>query len=226
MSTPLRAIFFDVGNTLLFPNRAVILSALYERGTVPTIEQWHAIERRTKKEFDTMMEREGHADHSFWFLFYSHLVDELRIQDDAIRDALVAATRVSANWGDMRPGTRDVLKRLGRTYRLAVISNADGKIAALLARNGIADCFETITDSGIIGHEKPHPAIFEVALRNLGVPAGESLYVGDVHSVDYLGATRAGMQAILFDVAGAYSDDGLPRVAALEELELHLGSSA
>jgi HAD superfamily hydrolase (TIGR01509 family) len=226
MSTPLRAIFFDVGNTLLFPNRAVILSALYERGTVPTIEQWHAIERRTKKEFDTMMEREGHADHSFWFLFYSHLVDELRIQDDAIRDALVAATRVSANWGDMRPGTRDVLKRLGRTYRLAVISNADGKIAALLARNGIADCFETITDSGIIGHAKPHPAIFEVALRNLGVPAGESLYVGDVHSVDYLGATRAGMQAILFDVAGAYSDDGLPRVAALEELELHLESSA
>ena len=29
----------------------------------------------------------------------------------------------------------------------------------------------------------------------------ESLYVGDVYSVDYLGATGAGMKAILMDVA-------------------------
>ncbi len=47
----------------------------------------------------------------------------------------------------------------------------------------------------------------------------ESLYVGDVYSVDYLGATRAGLQAILFDVAGAYSNNGLKRVESLEELE-------
>jgi hypothetical protein len=37
--------------------------------------------------------------------------------------------------------------------------------------------------------------------------------------VDYLGATRFGMQAVLFDVAGAYKDDGLPRVESLEQLE-------
>ncbi len=226
MFPDLKAIFFDVGNTLLFPDWFVILAPLYQRNIVPTIEQWHAIERRTKKEFDAMMEREGHADHSFWFLFYSHLVDELQINDDAIRDSLVAATRVSANWGNVRPGTRDILQRLGRRYRVAVISNADGKIDAVLARNGIVDCFETITDSGIVGHEKPHPVIFEAALRGLGVAANESLYVGDVHSVDYLGATLVGMQAILFDVAGAYRDAGLPRVASLEELELWLTKEA
>jgi len=218
----LNAVFFDVGNTLLFPDQSIILAPLYQRSIVPTIEQWHAIERRTKKEFDAVMESAGHADHSYWFLFYSHLVDELRIMDDTIRDSLVAATRVSANWGDARPETRDILKRLGRRYRLAVISNADGKIDAVLARNGIADCFETTTDSGLVGYEKPHPAIFEAALRSLSVTANESLYVGDVHSVDYLGATRAGMQAILFDVAGVYSDDDLPCVASLEELELRL----
>jgi len=49
-----------------------------------------------------------------------------------------------------------------------------------------------------------------------------SLYVGDVYSVDYLGATAAGMQAVLFDVAGAYRDSGLPRVESLEELEAML----
>jgi FMN phosphatase YigB (HAD superfamily) len=42
--------------------------------------------------------------------------------------------------------------------------------------------------------------------------------VGDVYSVDYVGATRAGMQAILFDVSGTYRESGLPRVESLEEL--------
>lgn len=222
MTVPLKAIFFDVGNTLLFPDRPVILAPLYQRGIVPTIDQWHAIERRTKKEFDDLLEHHGHADHSFWYLFYSHLLDDLQIKDDSIRDALVSATRISANWSGLRAGTRDALQRLATLHRMAVISNADGKIADLLAHNGIADCFESITDSGLVGYEKPHPAIFEAALRSLGVSADSSLYVGDVYSVDYLGATRAGMKAILFDVAGVYRGDAFPRVASLEELELHL----
>jgi FMN phosphatase YigB (HAD superfamily) len=46
----------------------------------------------------------------------------------------------------------------------------------------------------------------------------ESLYVGDVYSVDYVGATQAGMQAVLFDVAGTYREEGLPRVESLQEL--------
>jgi putative hydrolase of the HAD superfamily len=88
-----------------------------------------------------------------------------------------------------------------------------------LERCGIADCFRTITDSGLVGYEKPHPAIFEVALRGMGVAPEQSLYVGDMYSVDYAGATGAGMQAILFDVPGAYRGSGLPRVESLEELE-------
>jgi len=40
--------------------------------------------------------------------------------------------------------------------------------------------------------------------------AEESLYVGDVYSVDYIGATNAGMRAVLFDVTGAYRDGTNP----------------
>jgi FMN phosphatase YigB (HAD superfamily) len=50
----------------------------------------------------------------------------------------------------------------------------------------------------------------------------ESVYVGDVYSVDYLGARNAGMDAVLFDIAGAYCDRGLPRVESLEQLEAWL----
>jgi HAD superfamily hydrolase (TIGR01509 family) len=222
MPAPLKAIFFDVGNTLLFPDRSHILAPLHQRKLTPTPEQWHAIERKTKKEFDEILKHDGRSDHSFWYLFYWHLLEELGVHDDALRNALVDATRISANWRDICPGTRETLLRLRRRYPLAVISNADGKIDDVLTRCGIADCFAAITDSGLVGYEKPHPAIFEAALRGMDATAEQSLYVGDMYSVDYLGATRAGMRAVLFDVSGAYRESGLPRVESLEELEQKL----
>ncbi len=222
MPVPLKTIFFDVGNTLLFPDREHILAPLRQRNLNPSLEQWHAIERKTKKEFDDILQHDGKADHSFWYLFYSSLLAELGVHDDALRDVLLNATRVSANWCDIRPGTRETLQRLGQRYPLGVISNADGKIADVLERCGIADCFQEIIDSGVVGYEKPHPAIFQSALRQMHVSAEHGLYVGDVYSVDYLGAVGAGMQAILFDVAGTYRESGLPRVESLEELERKL----
>ena len=179
MPAPLKAIFFDVGNTLLFPDRPHILAPLYQQKLTPSLDLWHAIERKTKKEFDEIIKHDGRSDHSFWYLFYSHLLEELGVHDDALRDALVDATRISANWRDIRPGTRETLLRLRRRYPLAVISNADGKIGDVLTRCGIADCFAAITDSGLVGYEKPHPAIFEGALRGMDVAPEQSVYVGD-----------------------------------------------
>jgi FMN phosphatase YigB (HAD superfamily) len=66
--------------------------------------------------------------------------------------------------------------------------------------------------------------IFEAALNSLKVAASESLYTGDVYSVDYVGSTNAGMQCVLFDVSGAYRDKGLPRVESIEELESMLAA--
>ena len=218
----IKTVFFDIGNTLLFPTRPVILKSLYQRNLVPTLEQWHAIERGTKKKFDEIMQH-GAADHGFWFMFYTQLLAELGITDEVLRDELVDATRISSNWCDIRPGTREILQQIGTRYPLAVISNADGKIAAVLERCGIADCFASITDSGIVRCEKPAAAIFHAALRSMNAKAEESLYVGDVYSVDYLGATRVGMQAMLFDVAGAYRELAMPQVQSLEELQTRLG---
>src|SRR6266849_4876081 len=216
---PLKALFLDVGNTLLFPDREEMLRPLHERGAFPSEDLLQEIERRTKREFDSLLESNSAVDHGFWQIYYSHLLDQLGTPDETICHDLVTRTRISANWCDIRPATREALLRLAEKYRLGVISNADGKIAEVLDRSGIAECFETITDSGIVGKEKPHPAIFEAAVRSLGVTPQESLYTGDVYSVDYLGATRVGMQAVLFDVVGAYKDNGLPRVESLEQLE-------
>jgi HAD superfamily hydrolase (TIGR01509 family) len=215
-----RFIFFDVGNTLLFPNRARMLAPL-PSDRHPTLTQWQALERRTKDEFDRGMIA-GKADHSFWWTFHTYLLEYLGSSDHQVRDALVENTRNSANWDQVLPGTRDALERIRKQFAIAVISNADGRIDAVLERCGIADCFASITDSGIVGHEKPHPVIFEAALRAMNAEPAESLYVGDVYSVDYVGATGAGMQAVLFDVAGAYRERKFPRVESLAELEAWL----
>lgn len=212
-----RYIFFDVGNTLLFPNRARILSPLPAEKH-PTLQAWQALERQTKSEFDQGLIT-GRIDHGFWWTFHTHLLNELGSFNEAVRDELVANTQSSANWDQILPGTREALVRIKQRYEIAVISNADGKIDAVLRRRGICDCFTCITDSGNVGHEKPHPAIFAAALKEMKADPAESLYVGDVYSVDYVGARNAGMQAVLFDVAGAYREQEHPRVESLTELE-------
>jgi HAD superfamily hydrolase (TIGR01509 family) len=215
-----RTIFFDVGNTLLFPNRREILSPL-SVNLQPTLSQWQALERKTKNEFDRGMQG-GRIDHSFWWTFHTYLLQEANAFNEELREQLVKNTQFSANWDQILPGTRESLERIGARHGIAVISNADGKIEAVLRRCGIFDCFQSVTDSGIVGEEKPNPAIFHAALAQMKAQPAESLYVGDVYSVDYVGARNAGMDAILFDVAGTYRDRNLPRVESLEELEIWL----
>src|SRR5208282_651996 len=238
-----RVIFFDVGNTLLFPNRSRILAPIPEH-LRPTLAHWQALERRTKTEFDQGVQS-GFVDHGFWWMFHDHLLDGLALDQinldgmgksadkrQALLQALVANTQNSANWDQILPGTREALGRIARSFRIAVISNADGTIQQVLSRCNIADCFESITDSGIVGVEKPRREIFEAALQSMNAPADESLYVGDFYSVDFLGAREAGMQAVLLDISGAYRDlaNGshsqagreLPRVESLAQLEIWL----
>jgi HAD superfamily hydrolase (TIGR01509 family) len=215
-----RFIFFDVGNTLLFPNRARMLEPL-PKDRHPTLETWQALERRTKWEFDQGL-MEGKVDRGFWWTFHTYLLQEVNALDEGVRTMLVENTQNSANWDQILPGTRDALERLRQEYAIAVISNADGKIDIVLRRCGIADCFASITDSGKVGYEKPHSAIFEAALRDMKAEASESLYVGDVYSVDYVGALKSGMQPVLFDVAGAYREREFPRVESLAGLEIWL----
>jgi FMN phosphatase YigB (HAD superfamily) len=52
--------------------------------------------------------------------------------------------------------------------------------------------------------EKPDPAIFALALERLGAPPDTAMYVGDVFSIDVLGARRAGLDAVLIDTLGRY----------------------
>jgi len=218
MASKVKAVFFDVGNTLLFPNRGRIHAPLAALGLAPDAVHLRALEQRIKNEFDALMTADGSHDHSFCWMYYTQLFADLGIKDDTLRDDLVNTIRNSANWDQIFAGTCDYLNVIATQYQIAVISNADGKIDEVLKRCEIAHCFLSITDSGLVGYEKPHPEIFRQALKTLNVKPEESLYVGDMYSVDYLGATAAGMQAVLMDIPGAYVDKKVPRVESLSEL--------
>ncbi|MCB9450534.1 MAG: HAD family hydrolase [Anaerolineaceae bacterium] len=55
------------------------------------------------------------------------------------------------------------------------------------------DCRLSAAD---IGYLKPHPAIFEAALRCLGVTVDEAVFVGDSLSADIVGAQGVGLAAV------------------------------
>ncbi len=218
---PLEAVFFDVGSTLVFPNLEVTLAPLLERGVRPEQAQLFAAERRAKREMDALMMQAGRVDQQYWETYYRCVLEDLAI-DDAALPALVSAARTSANWTRVLPGTRATIEELGRRYKLGVISNSDGRVAELLGKCGLGGCFTRITDSGAVGHEKPDARIFQAALDSLGVTAEKSVYIGDIYSIDYLGARNAELHAVLMDVCGAYSNTATPRVESLEELAASL----
>jgi len=103
------------------------------------------------------------------------------------------------------PEVPGVLRRLReRGLRLAIVSNWDSRLPALLERVGLSPWFDTIVVSGIEGVEKPAAEIFLRAAERLGVAPAACMHVGDSPLDDYRGAQSAGMQAILVDRGDAF----------------------
>jgi HAD superfamily hydrolase (TIGR01549 family) len=77
-----------------------------------------------------------------------------------------------------------------------------------------------------MGVFKPEQAIFELALAQAGVAAGQALFVGDTPVSDIQGARDAGLQAALMDPCATWADielDEVPRLQRLGELLPLLG---
>jgi putative hydrolase of the HAD superfamily len=48
-----------------------------------------------------------------------------------------------------------------------------------------------------VGYLKPHPLIFQTALRCVGTQPDETVFVGDDPEADIVGAHKAGLRAVL-----------------------------
>jgi len=125
------------------------------------------------------------------------------------------------------PEVKGVLARLrGEGYKRGVISNWSWNLRERCRQVGIADDFDHITGSAYAGCQKPHPCIFRQALAALKVAPERAIHVGDDYAADVVGATNAGLTAVLVDREGRRQDDDLAChvIRNLEELFPILGS--
>lgn len=89
-----------------------------------------------------------------------------------------------------------VLETLHGHVRLFVVSNFDRRLHSILHGLGIAKCFEGVILSSEVGASKPHPRMFEAALKASDVPPLRCLHAGDEEKADVLGARAAGIPAM------------------------------
>ena len=229
MSTPVRAIFMDAGNTLLFPQVEKLAQELEAAGFPMRPEYFHQAEREGKKKLDEVLWpqiREGRvprtSNHVYWQYYLAALTELLDGPAEtraAAIERVIAGFRDIHTWSKVFPDTVPVLKKLKAAgYYLAVISNSDGSVEGELQRAGLGEYLEFVIDSSVVGVEKPHPEIFQMALERSGIKPDEAVYVGDTYPTDIGGAELAGLRGILIDWVGAYPEATCPRITSLSGL--------
>jgi len=216
------AILFDAGHTLVFIDPDRTRQIYRESGIEVSREAFLTAESQARGILTGLVQAgsEG-TERELWHQYFVSLMEASGVPEDqldavgrGIRDAHTQAHL----WTGVDPRTPPALEALvGQGFRLAVISNADGRMEDALVRAGLRDHFEFVIDSDLVGVAKPDPEIFLAGARTLGLPPEDCLYVGDLYPVDVVGARAAGMSAVLLDPLDAL-DYPVDRVAAVADL--------
>jgi putative hydrolase of the HAD superfamily len=86
--------------------------------------------------------------------------------------------------------------------QIGLISNSHRCLDAFQEHFDLNGLIDVAVSSSQHGFMKPHPSIFEAALEQAGVTAGEAAMVGDSLKADIEGAIAAGMRGILLRRSG------------------------
>lgn len=213
--SPIRAVTFDVGGTLIevWPSVGHIYAEVATRHgakglSARLLDRKFAAAWRAAKQF--RHSRSGWAglvDATFRGL-------TARPPSETFFDELYACFAAPEAWRVFE----DVVPTLGtlaaRGLKLGLISNWDERLRPLLEQLKLADYFEVIVVSCEVRASKPSRTIFRHAVRKLGLPAGAVLHVGDSLSMDVRGARAAGLSALLLK-RGA----GVARVGQIRSLQ-------
>jgi HAD superfamily hydrolase (TIGR01509 family) len=92
--------------------------------------------------------------------------------------------------------SREILTALRTRFKIGVVSNFYGNLDRILAEAGFGELVDALADSSRLGIFKPDPGIFQAALDQLGVAAGEAVMVGDSLDKDCVPARRLGCSTV------------------------------
>jgi glucose-1-phosphatase len=188
LSPKLRAIIFDIGRVLIRVDVARATSGLAEGLSLSPEEVWSALEKDPRwKDW-----QEGRISPRDWHLHVSKRFGS-KLNFEQFAEVWNRAL-------DPTPIHEDAfLEKLGKRYRLAVVSNTDALHLAHMEKTyKFFGLFPVRIYSCRVGTCKPNPLIYKEALLACKVRAQEAVYVDDVAGYAQA-AERLGMQAIVFE---------------------------
>jgi REG-2-like HAD superfamily hydrolase len=228
---PLRAVFLDIGETVMRPNpswEAVYAIAFREFGVDVDIGELQAALRRAYHHGGWGMDAgfDPNEETSFrrTIEIDAAAIAELGLDPmpEAFYRRLAELFMVTSHW-HIFPDAYPALTALQeRGLIVGAVSNWVWNLPELLHALDLVGHFDFIAASSRIGFEKPHRRIFEWALEEAAVEPAEAIHVGDHIDADILGAASVGIQGVLIDRAHRYRPeevpDGTPVISSLDEL--------
>jgi putative hydrolase of the HAD superfamily len=226
-----KAVFFDVGDTLLTIPAARIILREYLAGHELHRDEEAIGELFTEsfrlfyygKPLDAFEACSPESDRAFWMKLYRYILEKLGVQEERWTEEkihecchelydLFTSPQHYALFEDVLE-CLEGMKQKG--LRLGVISNFAPTLASILEDKGIREYFDPVIVSTEVGLEKPDPAIFTLALEKAGLSAHEVLYVGDHERNDIWAPAQIGMDAVRIKRYEYMTGDG---IASLKEL--------
>jgi 2-haloalkanoic acid dehalogenase type II len=162
------------------------------------------------------MERE-----EYWLQWDALVLKHLGILDNSELVKIVQSKWVHFDDASLYPEVRDVLSELkARGLKIGLISNIyEEGINTCLQKAGLEKTtFDIVVGVDAVGNMKPNPDIFTYALKKLKVKPEEAMFVGDDVELDYKGAKKVGMYALLIDRTEKQKQSGLRTIRNLKEI--------
>ena len=224
-----KAVFFDVGGTLLKVDPSVgNVYATYARpfGFIGSSDE---LDRLFQKEWNksggiaSLSQKSGQkVERKFWRdLVYQVFEPSGGLNDfERYFEIVYEAFARKDHWSVFDDvANSDIFEKLKKSgVILGVVSNWDSRLHAILKSTGLAVYFDFILASAEVGSAKPDKKIFIEAIRRSGVNPAEVCHIGDDLRADIQGARSVGIEAILIDRNNKHKKKGLTTVNSFQEL--------
>jgi putative hydrolase of the HAD superfamily len=205
---PVAAVFFDVDFTLIYPG-PTFQGEGYERfctqyGIAVDRSRFPQAVRAASAILDS--EQQHVYDAHIFVRYTGRIIEEMGGSGPHVE---ACARQIYAEWAacqhfflydDVAPALRELAHR---GLKIGLISNSHRCLASFQQHFELEGLVTAAVSSSEHGYMKPHPSIFEAALKLGGVGASESVMVGDSLTHDIEGARRVGMRGILVHRGGA-----------------------
>jgi HAD superfamily hydrolase (TIGR01662 family) len=219
-----RAVFFDVDFTLIRPGPAFQGSGYRDfcarHGVVIEADRFDSAVAAASSMLDA---GGGPYDPQVFLDYTRRIIEEMGGTGPGVDKA---SQDIYDEWAacqhfELYEDVPDVLRAIHAAgIKIGLISNTQRCLTSFQTHFALVGLFDVAISSYDHGFMKPHPSIFEAALRDAGASRDEALMVGDSLAHDIEGARRLGMRAVLVSRSGPRADcpPDVPVIQTLRDL--------